>query len=97
MYGAILGDMIGAPYEFDRGNKSKDFPLFGRESQFTDDTAMTLAVSAGFMSVFNDPDNPIENGDDINDGNKAIVEESIIRSMKTLGLRYPNAGYGRGF
>ena len=25
MYGAILGDMVGAPYEFDRGNKSKDF------------------------------------------------------------------------
>ena len=24
MYGAILGDMIGAPYEFDRGNKTKE-------------------------------------------------------------------------
>lgn len=28
MYGAILGDMIGAPYEFDRGSKTKDFPMF---------------------------------------------------------------------
>ena len=28
MYGAILGDMIGSPYEFDIGNKTKDFPLF---------------------------------------------------------------------
>lgn len=28
MYGAILGDMIGAPYEFDRGNKTKDFEMF---------------------------------------------------------------------
>lgn len=28
MYGAILGDMIGSPYEFDQGDKSKDFPLF---------------------------------------------------------------------
>ena len=26
MYGAILGDMIGAPYEFDRGNKTKELP-----------------------------------------------------------------------
>ena len=34
MYGAILGDMIGAPYEFDRGNKTKDFPLFVKESNF---------------------------------------------------------------
>ena len=28
MYGAILGDMIGAPYEFDRGDKRKDFEMF---------------------------------------------------------------------
>lgn len=27
MYGAILGDMIGGPYEFDRGNKTKDLAL----------------------------------------------------------------------
>ena len=27
MLGAILGDMVGSPYEFDRNNhKSKDFP-----------------------------------------------------------------------
>ena len=32
MYGAILGDMIGSPYEFDRGNKTKDFPLFVADS-----------------------------------------------------------------
>ena len=28
MYGAVLGDMVGAPYEFDRGNKSKNFEMF---------------------------------------------------------------------
>ena len=28
MIGAILGDMIGAPYEFDRGNKTKDSIIF---------------------------------------------------------------------
>lgn len=28
MYGAILGDIIGSPCEFDRNNyKAKDFPL----------------------------------------------------------------------
>ncbi len=32
MYGAILGDIIGSPYEFDLGNKSKDFPLFSKKS-----------------------------------------------------------------
>ena len=30
MYGAILGDIIGSPFEFDRGNKTKDFELFTR-------------------------------------------------------------------
>ena len=24
MYGAILGDIIGSPYEFDQGEKTKD-------------------------------------------------------------------------
>ncbi|MGO4964140.1 hypothetical protein ACTQ4Z_10195 [Anaerovoracaceae bacterium Sow4_D4] len=50
MYGAILGDMIGAPYEFDRGNKTKDFPLFSRGSQFTDDSVMTIAVGSMYCN-----------------------------------------------
>lgn len=45
MLGAILGDMIGAPYEFDRGDKTKDFPLFSKETEFTDDSVMTIAVA----------------------------------------------------
>ena len=49
MYGAILGDMIGAPYEFDRGEKTKDFPLFVKETRFTDDTVMTIAVAEALM------------------------------------------------
>ena len=45
MYGAFLGDMIGAPYEFDRGKKTKDFPLFCGRSEYTDDSVMTVAVA----------------------------------------------------
>ena len=48
MYGAILGDIIGSPYEFDRGDKTKDFPLFGNGAEFTDDTVMTIAVAEAF-------------------------------------------------
>ena len=51
MYGAILGDMIGAPYEFDRGSKTKDFPLFSRGSEFTDDSVMTIAVAEALMAA----------------------------------------------
>lgn len=46
MIGAILGDMIGSPYEFDRGNKSKVFSLFSRKSTCTDDTVMTAGATA---------------------------------------------------
>ena len=51
MYGAILGDMIGAPYEFDRGGKTKDFPLFSEQSHFTDDTVMTIAVAEALLDA----------------------------------------------
>ena len=53
MYGAILGDMIGAPYEFDMGNKSKEFPLFCKQSQFTDDSVMTIAVAEALEKAKN--------------------------------------------
>ena len=44
MFGAILGDIIGEPYEFDRGDKSKKFPLFRKNPHFTDDTVMTIVI-----------------------------------------------------
>ena len=52
MYGAILGDIVGSPYEFDCNNyKAKDFPLFSRRSDFTDDTVMTLAVAKAHLAA----------------------------------------------
>ncbi len=42
--GAIAGDIIGSPYEFD-SIKHKEFPLFSKSSIFTDDTVMTLAIA----------------------------------------------------
>ena len=83
MYGAILGDMIGAPYEFDRGNKTKNFPLFSDGSHFTDDTVMTIAVADALM------DNMDENSLDASD--------LLVQSMRKWGRKYPNAGYGGRF
>ena len=45
MYGAMLGDMVGAPYEFGESMKRKKFPVFIRRTHFTDDTVMTCAVA----------------------------------------------------
>ena len=84
MYGAILGDIIGSPYEFDRGNKSKDFPLFSRNSRFTDDSVMTLAVADAFLSI-------APNTDD------ADIRRRLIQSMQFYGQTFPHAGYGGMF
>ncbi len=46
MLGAVIGDIVGAPYEFSPHQiKTKDFPLFGPYSKFTDDTVCTAAVA----------------------------------------------------
>ena len=82
MYGAILGDIIGSPYEFDRGNKTKDFPLFSEKSHFTDDTVMTIAVADAFLSLQQE-------------GHGA--KSKLIASLKEYGRKFPNAGYGTGF
>ena len=44
MLGAISGDIIGSVYEF-AIFKEYDFPLFSKESFFTDDTVLTVAVA----------------------------------------------------
>ena len=84
MIGAILGDIIGSPYEFDRGNKTKNFPLFSQQSGFTDDTVMTLAVAQGFL------DAGLEADDE-------TIRKHMVRSMRELAGRYPHAGYGGRF
>lgn len=51
MLGAILGDIVGSPYEFDHNNyKHKDFPLLSEKSHFTDDTVMTVAAAVIFLA-----------------------------------------------
>lgn len=84
MYGAILGDIIGSPYEFDMGSKTKDFPLFSHHSTFTDDTVMTIAVAEAFL------------GDTLAMDTQ-IIRNRLIASMQRYGKRYPHAGYGGMF
>ena len=48
MIGAIIGDVVGSSREFDeyrgRPKLGKDFPLVTKESFFTDDTVLTIAI-----------------------------------------------------
>ena len=84
MFGAILGDIIGSPYEFDRGRKTKDFPLFSDASEFTDDTVMTIAVAEAFL-------------DAEKDATEEEIRKLLVSSMRKWGRKYPFAGYGVRF
>ena len=84
MYGAILGDMIGSPYEFDRGGKTKVFPLFPDDAVFTDDSVMTIAVAEAFLNAASDE-------------TEAQLRSRLVTSLRSWGNKYPHAGYGGRF
>lgn len=97
LLGAIAGDTIGAPYEFDCNNiKTTEFPLFNRASEWTDDSVMTVAVAeavmAGFVSDRITCDEPAGGQPDIEKTEKAMVS-----SMQKWGQAFPYAGYGSNF
>jgi len=83
MLGAILGDIVGSPFEFDHNNyKHKDFPLLSERSHFTDDTVMTFAVARGLMA---------------GQGNAQKTFAEVQHEMQYWGRKYPDAGYGGMF
>ena len=84
MYGAILGDIIGSPFEFDRGDKTKEFDLFTKGCDFTDDSVMTIAVGEALLAV--GPEATVKE-----------IEEAVVTNMQDWGKRYPYAGYGGRF
>lgn len=104
MYGGPIGDIIGSPYEFDRGDKTKEFPLFSEESKFTDDTVMTVAVADALLGLADDKSEAeakTENESTSKSAAKTPADEAIqtavIRSMREWGRKYSWAGYGRRF
>lgn len=84
MFGAILGDIIGSPFEFDRGDKTKHFELFSDGCGFADDTVMTAAVAEALLAVGNNAE--VE-----------VIKEEVCRKMQEWGRKYPDAGYGEHF
>lgn len=82
MLGAIVGDIAGSRFEWNK-IKSKEFELFTDECRPTDDSIMTLAIAKAILSC------------DTMDTSR--VSEKAIICMQGLGRRYPYAGYGRAF
>jgi O-acetyl-ADP-ribose deacetylase (regulator of RNase III)/ADP-ribosylglycohydrolase len=84
MYGAILGDMVGAPYEFDRGKKTKNFEFWNREAQFTDDSVMSIAIADALIRAGRE-------------GAEHEIKDEVVKAMQKWGRKYPYAGYGGKF
>ena len=83
MLGAIIGDIVGSPYELTCNNiKTTDFPLFQKSSHFTDDTVMTVAVAEAMMR---------------GSGDAAKTSQELAAALLKYGYRYPDAGYGGMF
>ena len=86
MLGAIIGDMVGSPFEFDRraDQKQTAFPLFGPESDYTDDTVMTLAVGQALLEA---------------GGDESGADQALIAAMRGFARVYPlpKGGYGARF
>ena len=82
MLGAIIGDVVGSPYEYE-SYKTKSFELFSDECLPTDDSLMTIAVGCACTEA------------DIS--NEREFKDALIRKMVEIGKSYPYAGYGGAF
>ena len=80
MYGAIIGDIVGSRFEF-HNHLSKDFELFARSCEYTDDTVMTCAVADLFLK--HTPE--------------TVTRKDAIDMLRKYGKIYPGAGYGNRF
>ncbi|MBQ7151387.1 MAG: ADP-ribosylglycohydrolase family protein [Synergistaceae bacterium] len=91
MLGAIVGDVVGSVFEFDRNRGqaySGQYKLVTKYSTFTDDTVMTLAVADALMRSMPSRGNECP---------EKFFEQQVIRSMQKFGSIYPYAGYGARF
>jgi ADP-ribosylglycohydrolase len=77
MLGAIVGNTVGSIYEFNN-TKDYNFEMFTRQSGYTDDTIMTMAVAYWLLK---DPEHKYE-----------TLEEAMVTFAKNCPC--PNGGYG---
>ena len=81
MMGAIIGDIVGSPFECG-GMPQKDFLLFSEMCEFTDDTVMTLAVGKAILEA---------------GGARERLAKQTAYWMRRLGNLYAGCSYGALF
>lgn len=83
MIGAILGDMVGVPYEFHYLNtRDYNFPFWSLSSSYSDDTLMTLAIAKALI---------------ICKGDYRELEDLAVSCMQRIFLDYPKVAWGDNF
>ncbi len=50
MIGAIIGDIVGSRFEFHNNTTNRNFNLFTKECEFTDDTICTVAIADALLT-----------------------------------------------
>lgn len=90
MYGAFIGDIVGSKYEFNN-IKTKRFPLFSPDCDYTDDSIMTVAVAKAIMLSHREQFEK--------NGQGKSFQEILIEVMRDYGRRYPHplGAYGLRF
>jgi ADP-ribosylglycohydrolase len=95
MLGAIIGDIVGSRFEFNN-HRNKDFDLFTNTCFVTDDSIMTIAVAKAIMEAKNIT-KPTTVEYDFDKDFYQTLSEMTVKSMRKIGQRYPNCGYGGRF
>ncbi len=85
MLGAMIGDIVGSPYEQQERNiKIKEFPLFSIYSRITDDSVLTCAVAAAFMEYLRFP-------------KSSNLQRLLVQNLKDFGNSHTSVPYGKHF
>jgi len=82
MLGAIIGDIVGSPYEYGSG-KTKHFPLLTYGCRPTDDSVLTIAVGCACAIA--------------DSKSERYFKRVLCDKLREIGRQYPDAGYGRKF
>ena len=87
LYGAVLGDIIGVPFEFDKNRPQSrtSFPLFCEDSCFSDDTVTTIAIADAILKSRGET------------GTTQSFLDTLVKTLQCWCRQYPYSGYGTRF
>ena len=98
MLGAIAGDIIGSPYEWNN-YKHVDFPLFSEASRFTDDSVMTFAMARALMNSHTEEEftrNAVESMQDFGHKYPRVGYGGKFAMWLTVRANQPYNSFGNG-